>query len=224
MLQKILTRICVFIAIRLIYKPLFKIFYRHRVYGLENLPQSGAIIAANHASYFDPPMLGASTYPRLLDYMARDSLFKSTFGGWYLRQSKCHPVHRGKGNSAIFKLIPKLVKKGSLVVVFPEGTRTTDGEIKPGLSGAGLMIRLSNCPVIPTYIHGTFAAWSTHMKKPKLKGRTAVFFGKPLTFEHLAHLDKKIAQKEMVQEIMQAIADLKAKVMQNDYALFPTLS
>lgn len=188
--------------------PFFKLFYRHKVYGRENLPKGGGLIAANHASYFDPPMIGVSTYPRHLCYMARDTLFKP-IGGWFLRHVGCYPVHRGKGNAAIFKLIPELVGQGKLAVIFPEGTRTKDGQLQPGQLGAGLLVQRSNCPVIPTYVHGTYGVWNIHMKKPKLSGRTAVVFGKPLTFQHLEGLDKKEAQQRITDEIMHAITELQ---------------
>lgn len=208
MSQKLMTKFWTFFGVRFVFYPLFKFCYRLKVYGIENLPKQGGLIAANHASYFDPPMIGTAIYPRFLNYMARDTLFKP-IGGWFLRHVGCHPVKRGKGNAAVFKLIPKLVKEGKLVVIFPEGTRTRDGEIHTGQPGAGLLVRMSHCPVIPTYVGGTYDAWNIHMKKPKLFGRTSVTFGKPLTFAHLAHLDKKTAQQKMVEETMRAIGQLK---------------
>ena len=210
-----MTVICTFIGVILYYAPIFKIFYHVKIYGKKNLPKGGALIAANHASYYDPPLLGVAIYPRHINYMARDSLFSHPIGGWFMRHLGCHPVKRGKGNAAIFKLIPELVKQGKLAVIFPEGTRTKDGNLQPGQPGAGLLVQRSHCPVVPTYIHGTYEAWNIHMKKARYKGKMSVTFGKPLTFEHLAHLDKKEQQKQIAKEIMDAIVVLKQEVESN---------
>ncbi|MCH9609622.1 MAG: 1-acyl-sn-glycerol-3-phosphate acyltransferase [Chlamydiales bacterium] len=205
----ILTFIFTFIAVVIVFMPLFKICYRFKSYGKRNLPKEGGLIVANHASYFDPPLIGCATYPRLLAFLARDTLF-GPISGWFLRHVGCKPTKRGKGNVALFKMIPDLVAKGELVVIFPEGTRTKDGEFQLGQPGVALLIQKCNyCPVVPTYVHGTYDIWNCHMRRPKLSGRAAVVFGKPLTFDHLKDKDRKLAQQEMVKEIMDAIIELK---------------
>ena len=211
--HRIMTIICTFIGVFLYFIPLFKILYRVKAYGVKNIPKGGGLIAANHASFYDPPMIGGALYPRRLCFMARDSLFKTPIGGWFMRHVGCYPVKRGKGNSEIFKLIPELVKQGNIAVIFPEGTRTRDGELQPGQLGAGLLVQKSNCPVIPTYVHGTYDIWNINMEKPRRRGRAYVVFGKAITFEHLKDLDKKAQQQQIVKEIMDAIAKLKKEFL-----------
>lgn len=189
--------------------PLFKIGYRHRVYGKHHLPKGGGIVASNHASFIDPPLIGFSIYPRLVAYLARDTLFRSVLG-WILRHLGCYPIKRGEGNAQVFRLAIKLVREGKLLVIFPEGTRSKDGNLQAGQTGVGFLVRQCHCPVIPTYVHGTFEAWNCHAKRPKMWGKTACVFGSALDFSHLEKAeDKKQAQAQIVEEIMAAVARLK---------------
>lgn len=192
---------------RSLFIPLFGLCYRARAYGKKHIPKGGALIASNHASFLDPPLIGYKIYPRRLCYLARDSLFKPIFG-WFLRRIWCYPIKRGKGNAALFKLIPDLTSKGKLVVVFPEGTRTPDGEIQPGQAGIALLVQRTTAPVVPCYVHGTYDAWGKG-KRMKLWGKVAVVFGSPLDFSYLEGRDKKEAQQEIVRMIMEKIVGLK---------------
>ncbi len=191
-----------------VFSPLLGLCYRNRVYGRKNLPKQGALIASNHLSFLDPPVIGYSLYPKLMRYLARDTLFKG-FVGWFLKHIGVHPVKQGKGNAQVFKLIPQFVEEGRYVVLFPEGSRSSDGQLQEGQAGIGLLVQRCHCPVIPTYIHGTFEAWSSHMKYPKLFGKTVCVFGSPIDFSHLEGMDRKEAQKQIVKDIMNAIANLR---------------
>lgn len=192
-----------------LFSPLFGLAYRNRVYGREHLPKGGGLLAANHTSFLDPPLIGFCVYPRRLCYLARGTLFKPVLG-WILRHIGCCPVHRGQGNSTIFKLVPQLTQKGKLVVIFPEGTRSKNGQLQHGQAGIGLLVQKTGSRVVPCYIHGTFEAWGPHHRWPKLWGKTTCIFGSPLDFSSLDALDKKEAQKQIVLQIMEAIARLKA--------------
>lgn len=189
--------------------PFFALCYRTKSYGKGNLPKkSGALIASNHASFLDPPLIGYCVFPIRLCYLARDTLFKPILG-WILRNIHCYPVKRGKGNIALFKLIPKLTAQGKIIAIFPEGTRSLDGEIQQGQAGVGLLVQKTTVPVIPCYVHGTFKIWNIEQRFPKLFGKTAVVFGKPVDFSYLEARDKKEAQKEIVSVIMDKIKNLK---------------
>ena len=74
------------------------------------------------------------------------------------------------------------MKEGKKVIIFPEGTRSKTGELQPFKPGVSLLISRTEAPVIPAYLHGTFSIWSAKRKLPKLWGKTACVFGKPLYF------------------------------------------
>ncbi len=186
-----------------------RIFYRHRVYGKKNFPKGGGMICSNHTSYLDPPLIGISC-PGKVHFLGRDTLFKSPFFAWLIRRLNTHPVRRGKGNVMAFKTAMDLVNKGNKVVIFPEGRRSSDGELHNGQLGVGMLVHRTNCQVIPVYISGSYEIWNSKRKFPKIFGKTACIFGSPLKFDDLEnHLDKKEAQQKIVLRIMDKIGELK---------------
>lgn len=204
-----MIKVIVSFFVWLTFAPLFAFGYRNKCYGKKYLPRDrGVMIASNHVSFLDPPLIGYCVYPIRFCYLARDTLFKG-FVGWVLTNISCYPVKRGKGNVALFKLIPKLTAEGKTVAIFPEGTRSLDGELQEGQAGVGLLVQKTNAPVVPCYVHGTFKAWGPKQKYPKLWGKTAVIFGKPITFVEKPGQDRKEGQKEIVATIMEKIAGLK---------------
>lgn len=198
---RFLTRFLVNIYIR--------IFYLHRVYGKKHFPKGGGMICSNHCSFLDPPIIGCSC-PHAVHFLGRDTLFRSPIFGWFIRQLKTHPVRRGKGNVDAFKKAMQLIRCGKKVVIFPEGRRSLDGEFHRGQLGVGMLVQKTHCQVVPVYIYGTFEIWNVKRRFPKLFGKTACIFGKPLSFEDLEGQEKKEAQTEIADRIMAKIADLKA--------------
>lgn len=188
---------------------LIVLFYRHKIYGQEHLPQGGGMIVSNHCSFLDPPILGAS-FPGKIYFLARQSLFKFAPFSWLLRQLCTHPVSAGKGNINTLKTALELIQDGKKVVIFPEGTRSRDGLIQPGQPGVGMLVQRSRCRVIPVYIHGTYEAWNPHNKLPKLMAKTACVFGSPIEYIVRESMEKKEAQSAIVEQIMGKIADLRS--------------
>ena len=106
----------------------FTTYHDHSAFGIENIPSKGALIfAANHTSYYDPPVIGIKS-PRKINYMARDTLFKGFFGTC-LESIGTIPVSRGTADVKSIKSIFKALKKGEATAIFPEGTRSIDGKI-----------------------------------------------------------------------------------------------
>ncbi|MCB1112865.1 MAG: 1-acyl-sn-glycerol-3-phosphate acyltransferase [Chlamydiales bacterium] len=182
----------------------FRLFYRHRVYGEENIIEGAAILAPNHASFYDPPLISGST-SRNVHYLARASLFERPLLGFIIRKLNAHPVSRTAQDSASFKMIGNLLKQGDLVVIFPEGIRTWDGNPLPLNLGVAMLAVRNNVPIIPVYIKGTFDCWPRTRKYPKLFGRTVCHFGKPIYPANYSHLDKKTAQKEITHALEEAL-------------------
>lgn len=159
----------------------YTVLYRHKV-GWEMNPkelQGGAIIAPNHVSYLDPQLVSAS-WPGDLSFFAGSRLFQRPFLGFLLRMLCCYPVEKGKEISTIRTAI-KLLKEGKKVVVFPEGTRSDDGELQPLRNGVAFLALQSRCPIIPCYISGSYEAWPRSRTWPRLGGvRTLCRFGRPI--------------------------------------------
>jgi 1-acyl-sn-glycerol-3-phosphate acyltransferase len=185
----------------------FKIFYRHRVYGKEHYFSGGAIIAANHTSFLDPPIVAISC-PEEIHFLARRSLFKPLFGR-LIRALNTHPVEKGESNIAVMKQICAMLVDKKKVLLFPEGTRSRDGvlgEIKPGF---GLLLAKAKSAILPVYVHGTFAIWSCARKFPRLWGRTACVFGSPILWEDYSDMDQKEALALITQRLIHSFNELK---------------
>ena len=179
--------------------------FRTRIEHVERIPAVGPVIlASNHASLADPPLIGGSV-PRAVSFLARDTLFQIPILGWYIRKLNAVPVNREGGGGAGLKAILDRLHAGSAILLFPEGTRTADGRLRPARSGIGLTVIKSGAPVIPMRLHGTFEAWGRHRRFPG-PGRFRVVVGEPLHFEALRS-EAKTCGKERLKAIYQEVAD-----------------
>jgi 1-acyl-sn-glycerol-3-phosphate acyltransferase len=157
-----------------------QMFFRGDVTGLENLPaEGGYIVAANHASHLDPPMVG-QFLPRQVAFFARKTLWKPGIAAWWLTAVGTIPVDRDGGTSLdAVKRVLKTLAGGRVVIVFPEGTRSMDGELQPPKAGVGLLACRAHVPVVPARVFGSFEAFgrdgTMHLGSP-----VSVSFGKPL--------------------------------------------
>jgi 1-acyl-sn-glycerol-3-phosphate acyltransferase len=153
---------------------IFKALFRLKVVGSENLPRSGAlIVASNHVSYFDPPLVGVGA-PRPLNYMAKEELFHIPVLAPLIKLLNAFPVDRGKGDVSAIRRALAILGRGEALLIFPEGGRNRTGEA-PGQLGTALLVARSGAPVIPAFVDG-----SAH---PRLFSRITVSYGKPMHFE-----------------------------------------
>ena len=184
---------------------LFATCFRWRIFHPERVPRTGAVIlAANHASVMDPPLIGCAI-TRPLNYLARESLFRFPVVGAYLRALNAVPVDRDGGGAAGLRAILDRLLKGGGIVLFPEGTRTSDGRLQPARSGIGLTVIKSTAPVVPVRVFGTFAAWGRNRRCPR-PHRIAVKYGLPMDFAAL-RAEAKTCSKPRLKEIYQQVAD-----------------
>lgn len=159
----------------------FSLFYRVEYIGLENVPLGeGHLLAANHASFFDPPVIGCNMY-RDPYYFARKTLFKPGLGKWTMDRIRSIPVDRDGGSDvSAFKKVFKVLKEGNGLVLFPEGTRTPDGEIKEAQPGVGLIACKAQVPVVPVHVYGSFDAFGRHAKCFDIFSKITVIYGQPI--------------------------------------------
>ncbi len=187
------------------FRTLYRTYFRWRVYHPERVPLTGSVIlASNHASFIDPPLVGAGLR-RDINYLARESLFRFPVVGWVLRSWNSVPVDRDGGGAAGLKAILDRLLAGGAIILFPEGTRTRDGKLQPARSGIGLTVIKSDAVVVPVRVFGTYEAYGRHMKIPR-PHRIAVKYGQPMWFKEL-RAEAKTCSKPRLKEIYQEIAD-----------------
>lgn len=134
---------------------LFKIFFLIKVRGKENIPRrGGVIIASNHLSFLDPVVLGVAS-PRVLNFMARDDLFRHKLFARLISSLNAFPLKRGRPDRTALKEAIRRLREGKALVIFPEGTRSRDGRIGEGEIGAVWLSRVSGAKIIPARIYGT---------------------------------------------------------------------
>jgi 1-acyl-sn-glycerol-3-phosphate acyltransferase len=133
--------------------------YGLRAAGRENWPETGGgLVCANHQSHFDPPLVGL-TCSRRMNYLARDTLFRVPGLKQLIHFLDAIPIDREGGGLAGLKETLRRLKAGELVLIFPEGTRTHDGEVAPLKPGFIAVARRSRVPLIPVGIDGAYQAW-----------------------------------------------------------------
>lgn len=196
-------------ASRLGLKGLFALSYSHEVIIPDGVVYpDGAIIAANHASFLDPPLIAIS-WPGPIHFLARKTLFDVKLLKPLITGLNAHPL-TGSNDTSSLKLACKLLSEGKKILIFPEGTRSIDGEIAPFKQGIGMLVRKSGAPIIPTYIHNSHKAWPKNKKYPKLFGtKTACVFGKPILLSEFTEQDPKALQIQIAARLHDEIVALK---------------
>lgn len=189
---------------------MFNLFHRWRVVGKHHIPRTGGcLLAANHVSYLDPPALGCVAMKRVVRFMARDTLFKKGFGHWFMTGVAAIPISRERGDVGALKKCIQVLKAGDCVGIFPEGTRSRDGQLQPVKPGIGFLIIAAGVPVVPAYIDGTYEALPRGAVWPKPK-RVRVFVGAPIMPDELQALGKgRDSYEKVAQLVMDRIRALK---------------
>jgi 1-acyl-sn-glycerol-3-phosphate acyltransferase len=155
-------------------------YYPFRVEGFENLPKTGgAVISANHASFLDIPAIAHATSPRHISFVARDSLAKTSWLAVVMRNCGAVLIERGASDRRAFRAIGEHLKAGDLVGLFPEGTRSTDGNLLEFKKGAVMSAKLAHVPLIPCGLVGLHRAWGRGRRFPR-PARVIARFGSPI--------------------------------------------
>jgi cytidylate kinase len=197
-----------------------RLLYRHRVYGLEHYYPRGAILAANHTSFLDPPLVSIS-WPEEVHFLARQSLFRPWWFGRFIKAVNTHPVSGEAGDAAVFRTICTLLEEGKKVVLFPEGTRSEDGNLQPLKPGLGLFLSRTQSAMIPVYLDGPYQIWNRNRKFPKIFGRTACVFGSPIMWSSFSHLSKKEAHEAVIAKLSESILALKKWLEEGAHGIPP---
>ena len=160
---------------------LARTFFDYRVVNRERIiEEGGAILAMNHESYLDPPLAGIACH-REIHYLARKTLLEWPILGPILPDLKVVPVNQDRADMSALKTVIKLVRAGHCTVIFPEGSRTEDGNFLPALPGLGLVIAKTLAPVVPMRIFGAHEAFPRG-GKPRLFTPITLVVGEPIFF------------------------------------------
>lgn len=157
----------------------FMFLFRGRTFGREHLPRSGgALLVSNHQSYFDPIIIGMCL-EREANHMARDSLFRNRWFSALIRYLNAFPVKRDTADLGAIKEAIRRLKSGAALIVYPEGTRSRDGDIGPMHGGVIVIARRSGVPIVPTLVLGPYECWPRDRALPSVRP-IFVAFGEPV--------------------------------------------
>jgi 1-acyl-sn-glycerol-3-phosphate acyltransferase len=185
-----------------------RVFFRLHVVHRERMINRGPVIlASNHESYLDPPLVG-SVSDRAIFFLARKTLLESPFFGWLLPKLNVIPVDQEGGDRSALKALIRILRAGDGTLVFPEGERTLDGQLGAVLPGLGFVIAKTLAPVVPMRIFGARQAWPRGSNRVRFC-RITIVVGEPIYFT-AADLQPpgKDVYLRLSQRVMDAIAAL----------------
>lgn len=179
--------------------PPFKWAVRLRVEGARNIPAEGPVlVVSNHISQIDPMVLGIAARPRRSHYMAKAELFRIPLLSRMIHRMGAFPVERGGADRRALRTARDVLRRGDVLLMFPEGTRYTDGRLRPGLPGAGSLGLEPGVTVVPA------AIWGSH----RLLRRVRVVFGPPIDLSDVAAGPRSTRSRTAADRMMAAIAGL----------------
>ncbi len=201
---------------RVIVRILF-LLTRWQVRGRENIPSQGPVlIVANHLNLVDPPLLGISL-GRKVTFMAKEELFRSTFSRYFIRSLGAFPVHRGQPDKKALRQANQVLTQGLALVMFPEGRRSRNAQLRSASSGSALIALHSGAPILPVGITGTEKikgiVWLLH--RPQI----TVNIGHPF---YLTPVNSKLTKDKLAKltsYIMERIAELLPQEYRGNYAV-----
>jgi 1-acyl-sn-glycerol-3-phosphate acyltransferase len=195
-------------TVRLFLAWLVRLLWRTSRRGHQSVPRRGAVIVAfNHASLLDAPLVSASI-PRPLYYLVKEVVFGGGVRAFLLRHvfGQIRLRDAGSNAGALVDAIAVL-ELGRAVALAPEGTRSPDGEIKRGRTGVAMLAYATGAPVYPVAIGGAYEAWPRSRRRPRLFAPTSVTVGDPIVVERdPAASDDPRRCRMLTDEVMGAIA------------------
>ena len=183
-------------------KGIYYFAYHVKVEGRENLPSGSYVIASNHRSYADPPLIAVTSGCSKFSFVAKAELFRNPLFGWLIRKLGAFPVSRGTGNLSVIDDSVSKIKDGRRLVIFPEGTRSKPGKVGKGKTGVALIAARAGVPVVPAGI--------VYNGKLRFRSRVTVRYGKPIHPAELSLSSEPTPHelKEIKGKIMRSISDL----------------
>jgi 1-acyl-sn-glycerol-3-phosphate acyltransferase len=185
-----------------------RIFFSYRIIHRERMIQTGPlIIATNHQSFLDPPLAGTAS-DRAIFFLAKRTLLEVPILGWLLPRLNVIPVDQEAIDRTALKRLIRVIESGNAALVFPEGSRSLDGNLQPALPGVGLIIAKTLAPVVPMRIFGAHDAFPPGASWPKI-ARITLVVGEPIYFTQSDLQPRENVYARLSQRVMDAIAALR---------------
>ena len=180
-----------------------------RAWHRERIPAHGPmLVVGNHLSHFDPPLVGVGV-GKPCAYLARHTLFTVPVLRHFLPPVGAFPIDRDAGKDGLVAVL-KLLADGHRVLMFPEGTRSENGEMQPFKPGVALVAKKANCPVVPCGVVGTYGAWRKGaVPRPAWLGGSCVGvnFGHPVPAGYYASMKREAVVADMEARVREAMAE-----------------
>ncbi len=182
----------------------FRIAYSIKFIGRENIPKDANVIfTSNHRSNADPPLLAIGVKGKC-SFMAKEELFRNRLFGWLIRNLGAFPVSRGKGDMKVIDTACERLERGDNLMVFPEGTRSKDGKVHRGHTGAALIAARTGKDIVPVGI--------VFGEKLKFRTKITVTFGEPIRTADYCKISDEPNPRELVKLKNRYMADIKYMV------------
>lgn len=165
------------------------------------------VMAMNHQSYFDPPLVGVAC-PREVHFLARRTLLQWPILGPIFPKLNVVPVDQERADMSALKNVIRLVREGHCTIIFPEGSRTLDGNLQPAQPGLGLVIARTLAPVVPMRIFGAYDAFPRGAKRVRL-AKITIVVGEPMYF---TREDVREGGRETYARLSQQVMDRIASI------------
>jgi 1-acyl-sn-glycerol-3-phosphate acyltransferase len=202
---------------------------RVRIEGaVDEIPRTGpVIIASNHSSNLDVPVLGSSLMPlmgRRFQWLGKKELFDWPIVGWIARNGGVHAIDRSTADVDAFRLAKRILDEGHALFVFPEGTRSHDGALGTGRDGVAVLALRTGAPIVPVGISGSYERWPRGQRLPHPGGKVTVRVGSPFRLgdELPADIDRRAAKGAATDLIMRRIAVLLPERQRGRYGAAAT--
>lgn len=185
-----------------------RLIFRWQVIGREYIPEGSALIAANHLSSLDPPLIGTAVWKNMY-YFAKIELFRNRLIGAFLRSVNAFPVRRGEADRKAWRHSLELLRRGCLLLFFPEGTRSRTGELQPPQPGMARLALSARVSIIPAAIIGSNRLRDVFWGRAKLR----VGFAQPINIEEfLGDKPNEESVSRLSETVMNEIRRLKDKL------------
>jgi len=177
--------------------------FRFQVKGRDNIPRRGGLLlASNHLSAYDPPVVGC-VIPRPAYFLAKQELFNNPLKELIMTLARCIPVDRADVGRDTLQRINTLLQKQQAILLFPEGTRSRDGELRRGKDGVGMIAAHNQVDVVPVHVAGLFRVHGSIFRRPRI----SISFGKPVSASQWLNNGTTLPRRELYHAITAAVFD-----------------
>ncbi len=209
------TVLAVWTLVRHLFFVYFRMMYRLRYDGQANIPREGPVIyAANHQSNLDPPSIGCLVWDRPFTSLARAGLFSNKLFGWLIRLPGAIPIRRGRSDASAIRTAIEQLQAGGCILMFPEGSRSTDGAVRQFKAGILVLVKRTKAPVVPVAVEGAYDIWPIGQRFPRLRGHIKVRASRAIPSDELLADPPEITLQRLRCQIDAMRMDLRQELRQ----------